>query len=212
MALVEVIEERESRGPVTDALVQSVNALLKIALAYGRPLPGDVLKMIDRIENPGRLADLVAVYLNLELEGPTAFFWKSSIRGAAERSLSASDQRGAETPGARGNPVRGGQAARADPEGIPAAGADEADPGGTRRRRPAAGRAQRSADAKSRRAGCPTRSKAVAEKELSRLERINPSSPEYTVCPHLPGIPLHRPLAEGDRRSARHQPRPADSR
>ena len=66
-AEVTAIEEQESGGLVAEALVQSIHALLKIALAYGRPLPGDVLKMIDRIEEPGRLADLVAVYLNLDL-------------------------------------------------------------------------------------------------------------------------------------------------
>jgi ATP-dependent Lon protease len=63
----ETIAETSEKGLVAEALVQSVNSLLKIALAYGRPLPGDVLKMIDQVEDPGRLADLVAVYLNLEL-------------------------------------------------------------------------------------------------------------------------------------------------
>ncbi|HKL49093.1 MAG TPA: endopeptidase La, partial [Desulfuromonadales bacterium] len=50
---------------VSEALVQSINTLIKIAMANGRPLPTDVMKMIDRIEDPGRLADLVAVYLAL---------------------------------------------------------------------------------------------------------------------------------------------------
>ncbi|PLX71511.1 MAG: endopeptidase La [Desulfuromonas sp.] len=66
-ARVELLEDYRCEGLVAEALVQSVNALLKIALAYGRPLPGDVLKMIDQIEAPGRLADLVTVYLNLDL-------------------------------------------------------------------------------------------------------------------------------------------------
>ncbi|NIQ94876.1 MAG: endopeptidase La, partial [Desulfuromonadales bacterium] len=62
---IEVLEEKPGRSLVSEALVQSVNTLIKIAMANGRPLPGDVMKMIDRIEEPGRLADLVTVYLAL---------------------------------------------------------------------------------------------------------------------------------------------------
>ena len=66
-AKVKAVEEGRGKNLVADALVQSVNALLKIAMAYGRPLPGDVIKMIDEIEEPGRLADLVTVYLSLDM-------------------------------------------------------------------------------------------------------------------------------------------------
>jgi ATP-dependent Lon protease len=38
---------------------------LKIALSHGKPLPEDVMKMIDYIDNPARLSDLVALYVNL---------------------------------------------------------------------------------------------------------------------------------------------------
>ncbi len=65
---IELIKEEENKGLVADALVQSVNALLKIALAYGRPLPEDVIKMIDRIEDPGRLADMVTVYMGVSTD------------------------------------------------------------------------------------------------------------------------------------------------
>jgi len=67
LARIRLVEEEETGGLVTEALVQSVSALLKIALAAGRPLPGDVMKMVDQIGEAGRLADLVAVYLNLDL-------------------------------------------------------------------------------------------------------------------------------------------------
>jgi ATP-dependent Lon protease len=68
LGMIEHLEDEPCEGPVAEALVQSVNALLKIALTFGRPLPGDVIKMIDQIDDPGRLADLVVVYLNLELK------------------------------------------------------------------------------------------------------------------------------------------------
>lgn len=66
MATVKVLNDPESRGPIAEALTQSVKALLKVALAYGRPLPGEVLKMINQVNEPGELADLVAVYLTLD--------------------------------------------------------------------------------------------------------------------------------------------------
>lgn len=67
-ATIELIPEQEAKGLVAEALVQSVNALLKITLAYGRTLPEDVMKMIDRIEDPGRLADMITVYMGVSSE------------------------------------------------------------------------------------------------------------------------------------------------
>ena len=65
---VEVAREFVEKSVVTDALVASLSALLKIALSYGRPLPKDVMKMIDYIDTPTRLADLVALYCDLSLD------------------------------------------------------------------------------------------------------------------------------------------------
>jgi len=69
MAHCEMVREFVEKGMVSDALVQSLNALLKISLSHGKPLPDDVMKMIDYIDNPARLSDLVALYVNLPLEG-----------------------------------------------------------------------------------------------------------------------------------------------
>src|SRR3990172_13348312 len=65
---VEEMREFYERTIIVDALVQSVIALFKVALAIGMPLPVDVLKLIDKIENPARLADLIAVYLALKMD------------------------------------------------------------------------------------------------------------------------------------------------
>lgn len=67
LARCEVVREFVEKNMVSEALVQSLNALLKIALSYGKPLPDDVMKMIDYIDNPARLSDLVALYVNLPL-------------------------------------------------------------------------------------------------------------------------------------------------
>src|SRR5512137_6887 len=61
LARLEVLREFVEKGLVSEALVSSLSALLKIALSYGRPLPDDVMKMIDYIDNPARLADLVTL-------------------------------------------------------------------------------------------------------------------------------------------------------
>jgi ATP-dependent Lon protease len=68
LAAVEPIREFTEKSVVSEALVSSLTALLKIALSYGRPLPADVMKMIDYIDNPLRLADLVTLYINLPLD------------------------------------------------------------------------------------------------------------------------------------------------
>ncbi len=66
LATVKVLNDAEGRGPIAEALIQSVKALLKVALAYGRPLPSEVLKIMNQVNEPGELADLVAVYLTLD--------------------------------------------------------------------------------------------------------------------------------------------------
>jgi len=67
LARCETLSEYVEKNMVSDALVQSLNALLKISLSHGKPLPDDVMKMIDYIDNPARLSDLVALYVNLPL-------------------------------------------------------------------------------------------------------------------------------------------------
>jgi len=67
LARIRLAEEARSGGMISEALVQSASSLLKIALTHGRPLPGDAIRMIDRIDDAGRLADLIAVYLDMPL-------------------------------------------------------------------------------------------------------------------------------------------------
>jgi ATP-dependent Lon protease len=67
LAHCEVVREFVEKNLVSDALVQSLNALLKISLSHGKPLPDDVMKLIDYIDNPARLSDLVALYVSLPL-------------------------------------------------------------------------------------------------------------------------------------------------
>ncbi len=181
IAAIEPVAIPEGHGLVADALVQSVNSLLKIALAYGRPLPGDVLKMIDRLENPGRLADMVGVYLNLELREQqrlleildpverlkevymhlTNEVQKLQVRGNIQSEVAK-----------RLGKTQKEYLLREQMKEIQEELGDE-DP-----------RQAELNDLKKRiaKGGMPGAVRKVAEKELVRLERINPASPEYTVA------------------------------
>jgi ATP-dependent Lon protease len=181
VAKVNVTEEYDSGGLVSEALVQSVNALLKIALAYGRPLPGDVVKMIDQIEDAGRLADLVAVYLNLpvgdqqrllEILDPlerlkevylhlTGEVQKLQVRGEIQSDL-------AKRIGRTQKEYLLREQMKQIQEELGEEDPRQAEINEFRKR--------------IEKVGMPENVRAVAEKELARLERINPASPEYTVA------------------------------
>jgi len=177
---VELIEEKTARSVVSDALVQSVNTLLKIALAYGRPLPGDVLKMVDQIEEPGQLADLVAVYLTLEVKVQqhlletldpverlkevylhlTSEVQKLQVRGEIQTEVAK-----------RLGKTQKEYLLREQMKQIQEELGNE-DP-----------RQAELSDFRKRidKSDMPEKVLEAAEKELSRLERTNPSSPEYAV-------------------------------
>ena len=179
--LVEAIKLSEESGVVAEAMVQSVHSLLKIALAYGRPLPGDVLKMIDRIDAPGQLADLVAVYLNLRFEEQqrvleildplerlkdvylrlTAEVQKLQVKGDIQSEVFR-----------RVNKTQKEYLLREQMKQIQEE-LGEDDPRQTE---------LNDMRRKIQREGMPEAARKVAEKELARLERINPASPEYTVA------------------------------
>ncbi|MEK6590685.1 MAG: endopeptidase La [Nitrospinota bacterium] len=67
VAEIEELREFYEKNSFTDALVQSINTIFKTVVAVGRPLPNDVMAMIERIDNPARLADLICVYLALDV-------------------------------------------------------------------------------------------------------------------------------------------------
>lgn len=179
-AEIDLVVEKEERGLVVEALVQSVNALLKIALAYGRPLPEDVLKMIDRIEDPGRLADLITVYLGVdpgaqqELLGIldpverlksvymhlTSEVQKMQVKGEIDQEVSKRIGKNQKEHMLREQMKQIQQElGEQDPR--------QAEILELRKR--------------IRNAEMPEEILIVAEKELRRLEQINPASPEYTV-------------------------------
>jgi len=192
MAHCEIVREFVEKDLVSEALVQSLNALLKIALSHGKPLPDDVMKMIDYIDNPARLSDLVALYVNLpatdlqellETTDPLERLKKVYVylTNEVQRMQVKNEVAGEVTKRVGKNQKE--YILREQMKHIQEELGEE-DP--------------RSADMNELRrkieeAGLPEDIKKIADKELARLERINQASPEYNVArtylDYLAGMP-----------------------
>ena len=192
MAHCEIVREFVEKDLVSEALVQSLNALLKIALSHGKPLPDDVMKMIDYIDNPARLSDLVALYVNLpavdlqellETTDPLERLKKVYVHltNEVQRMQVTNEIAGEVTKRVGKNQKE--YILREQMKHIQEELGEE-DP--------------RSADMnelhrKIEEAGLPEDIKKIADKELKRLERINQASPEYNVArtylDYLAGMP-----------------------
>ena len=192
LAHCELVREFFEKNLVSEALVQSLNALLKIALSNGKPLPEDVMKMIDYIDNPARLSDLVALYVNLpptvlqellETVDPLERLKKVYVHltNEVQRAQIKNEVAGEVTKRVGKNQKE--YILREQMKHIQEELGEE-DP--------------RSADINELRrkieeAGLPEEIKKIADKELKRLERINQASPEYTVArtylDYLAGMP-----------------------
>ncbi|BDV42004.1 Lon protease [Geotalea uraniireducens] len=191
-ARCEPIHEFVEKSLVSDALVQSLNALLKIALSYGRPLPDDVMKMIDLIDNPARLADLVALYVSLSLDeqqqlletiDPLERLKKVYMHLTAEvQRLQVKGEVQAEVTKRVGKSQKEFLLREQMKQIQEELGEDDS-------RSAEMIDLRRKIDA----AGMPVEVRRIADKELKRLERINPASPEYTVSrtylDYLAGMP-----------------------
>jgi len=199
LAHCEIVREFVEKDLVSEALVQSLNALLKIALSHGKPLPDDVMKMIDYIDNPARLSDLVALYVNLptndlqellETIDPLERLKKVYVHltNEVQRMQIKNEIAGEVTKRVGKNQKE--YILREQMKHIQEELGDE-DP--------------RSADMNELRrkieeAGLPEDIKKIADKELARLERINQASPEYNVSrtylDYLAGMPWNTSTAD----------------
>ena len=180
LAQVELVREFTEKTMVSEALVSSLNALLKIALSYGRPLPDDVMKMIDYIDNPARLSDLVALYVNLPVEeqqvlletvDPIDRLKKVYMQLTSEvQRLQIKGEVQAEVTKKVGKTQKEYLLREQMKQIQEELGEDDTRIGEISELRK-----------KIESAGMPEDVRNITEKELKRLERINPSSPEYTV-------------------------------
>lgn len=191
----EIVREFVEKSLVSDALVQSLNALLKIALSNGKPLPDDVMKMIDYIDNPARLSDLVALYVNLPLPelqellatiDPLERLKKVYVHLTNEvQRIQVKNEVSTEVS-KRVNKNQKEYILREQMKHIQEELGDE-DPKSTDMNE-----LRRQIDE----AELPPEIKKIADKELKRLERINPASPEHNVArtylDYLAGMPWNK--------------------
>ncbi len=192
VAQAEVVREFTEKTMVSEALVSSLNALLKIALSYGKPLPDDVMKMIDYIDNPARLSDLVALYVNLPAEeqqtlletlDPIDRLKKVYMYLTSEvQRLQIKGEVQAEVTKKVGKTQKEYLLREQMKQIQEELGEDDSRIGEMNDLRK-----------KIESAGMPDDIAKIADKELKRLERINPASPEYTVSrtylDYLVGMP-----------------------
>ncbi len=66
MGEVDVIDEKVESNELVYSLVQSMSTLFKVSLSLGRPISEHARNMIEKADDPGKLADLVSVYLPLK--------------------------------------------------------------------------------------------------------------------------------------------------
>ncbi|MBU5614377.1 endopeptidase La [Geomonas azotofigens] len=180
LSRLEPVREFAEKSMVSEALVGSLNALLKIALSYGRPLPDDVMKMIDFIDNPARLSDLVALYLNLPIDelqklletiDPLERLKKVYMHLTNEvQRLQIKGEVQAEVTKKVGKSQKEFLLREQMKQIQEELGEEDSRQGETNELR-----------SKIESAKMPDDVRKIAEKEMRRLERINPASPEYTV-------------------------------
>ncbi len=192
LARIDPVREFVEKSVVSDALLQSLNALLKIALSYGRPLPDDVLKMIDYIDSPARFSDLVALYVTLPVDelqrlletiDPLERLKKVYIHLTNEvQRLQVKTDIQTEVAKRVGKTQKEYILREQMKQIQEELGEDD-------------GRSSEMQELRKKIFGntMPEDVKKIAEKELKRLDKINPSSPEYTVSrtylDYLTGMP-----------------------
>ena len=180
---VDYIDEKYENQELIHTLVQNTCTLFKIALSVGRPASEHTRAMVDRTEEPGRLADLIAVYLPLkasvkqtllETDDPVQRLKKASYYLNTDvLSHESRIQTQAELPavGAAAKRQRENNL-RQQMRSLQKDATPEDDPHASD---------VKEFQKKIRECGMPENATEVGMRELQRLERIPPHSPEYIV-------------------------------
>ena len=176
---VSEINEQQDRTVLSETLVQSVGTLFKISLSMGKPLPEEILKTLDKIDQPGRLADLIAITLHLGLKEQQEIFETidplerlKKVFHYFNREIQSSPTR----PHSLLNLGKEGGKFQKDHFLRP----PQRGPRETPEEDPYLAEIHELRE-KVRNAGMPQRVEEIAYKEINRLERMNPVSAEYTV-------------------------------
>jgi len=178
-AEIREIHEPQEKNLLTEVLVQSIRTLFKISLSAGRPLSEEILNTLDRIDHPGRLADLITLTLHLGLKEQQEIFETVDPIERLKKVFQYFSQEihplSLRPNGLISAMKEMGRSHRDFPSRIHSRGQKEI-----------AEEDLYSAEIhelreKVQSAGMPPKVEEIAFKELYRLERMNPISAEYTV-------------------------------
>jgi ATP-dependent Lon protease len=176
---VKEVNEPQERTILSDTLVQSIGALFKISLSMGRPLPEDVLRTLDKIDHPGRLADLIAITLHLGFKDQLEIFETIDPMERLKKvfeHLSREVQCVPPRPNPLINPGKEAGKFQRDHSLRPSLRGGKEMP----EEDPYLAEVYELRE-RVRNAGMPQKVEEIAHKEINRLERMNPISAEYTV-------------------------------
>jgi ATP-dependent Lon protease len=176
---IKEVSEPQERTVLSETLVQSIGTLFKISLSMGRPLPEEVLRTLDKIDHPGRLADLIAITLHLGIKEQQEIF---ETVDPMDRLKKVYDHlsREVQSFSVRPHPLihSGKEAGKFQKEHAFRPSVR----GGKEMAEEDPGLAEiYELREKVRNAGMPQKVEEIANKEINRLERMNPISAEYTV-------------------------------
>jgi ATP-dependent Lon protease len=176
---VKEVNEHQERTVLSETLVQSIGTLFKILLSMGKPIPEEVLKALDKIDHPGRLADLIAITLHLELKDQQEIFETidplerlKKVFNHFSREIQSSTFRPNEliNMGKETGKFQKDHSIRPSMRGQKETPEEDSYLAEIYELRE-----------KVRAAGMPQKVEEIAFKEINRLERMNPVSAEYTV-------------------------------
>ena len=184
-----------------DAYVRRLHELIDRALSVSSGLSQELRGLVAGIDDPLRLAYLLASLLDMKAEEKQQILEADSLLaklqavavGAQPRDRAARAQGQDRDRGAAGDDRRAAPV-------LPAPAA-QGDPGRARRRREARGR--RNCASGWPTPSCPSRCRPIATREVDRLERMTPASPEYQMIRTYIDWVLDVPWSTIDRRSAR---------
>jgi ATP-dependent Lon protease len=180
LAHVEEIRDHDKKSMISSTLIQTTRSLFKLCISLGKPLPEEAHQLLNRLNTPGRLADLVATYLTagltekqelLECADPLQRLKKVFL--LLSREIENLEIRSSSSPASARDPAKAqkNHIASQQMKSIQKQlGEDD----------PHAAEINELRE-KVRSAEMPKQVEEVAEREISRLERMNPTSAEYTV-------------------------------
>ncbi len=175
------MEERTDKNLMSDVLVQSVLSLLKVCVSLGKSLPPYMVNIIDGVDSPSKLADLVASYVSIPLDEKQAILEVLDPMDRLKKVfLHLSNEVTVLQTEGRENRIKAGNWTREEPRGVvKGIKHDRIDP--TRREEGHPHNEIQELLHRIKSAGMPNYAERVALKELKRLEKISPATAEYTV-------------------------------